>query len=543
MTDPDLLNAHLRSDPVAFTTLVARYLNLVHAAATRQCPAHADDITQAVFLLLSQKAPTLRNRPSLAGWLFQTTQLCAKNARRADRRRQLHEREAAMHPPQNPTPTDPPEPIHLLPLLDDAIASLPAADRELLILRHLQNQNLSDIAAHFHLTVPAATKRIQRAVNKLRAWFLSHHHPVSDSSLSALFLTAAAHHAPATLHITTTATAASATTLTLTKGALLTMTTAKLQTAAIITAACLLITIPAAVLVVHHNAPAAPVASATPDSAPAAEVATPEPTLDDPTVAYALKPGQLIAHFPNPPAEAHDLYEQKHHPGTPLGERGHLIFAYSDDGSLTEMGYMMGSQYTVRSLLQTTVGIHPQDIDSSASFGPALWPITGDVVYRQGATPDQYIAALQQFVQQELHIKATLALRNVDHPVIVLRGTWTHDKTLDENPRKPAIRLMQGDAPVDGVYPKYTSSDSVGSNLATFAATVGYWINEPVVAECKGFPKNVELKYYEAPLTDFAAHFSPKSKERLLGQVTQQTGFTWTEEVRNVQRLSVNVGK
>ena len=423
-----------------------------------------------------------------------------------------------MQPPQNPTPADPPAHTHLLPLLDDAIASLSAADRELFILRHLQNHDLADIAARFHLTVPAATKRIQRAVNKLRAWFLSHHHPVSDTSLSALFLTAAAHHAPTTLHIITTATAASAATAALTKGALLAMTISKLQTAALAIAACLLITIPIAVVVIHHNAPPTPIAGAAPDPAPAADVAAPEPATDDPAAAYALKPGQLIAHFPNPPSEAHDLYERKHHPGSQLGERGHLIFAYSDDGTLTEMGYMMGSQYSVRSLLETTVGIAPQDTDSSASFGPALWTVTGDVVYRQGATPDQYIAALQQFVQQELHIQATLTLRNVDHPVIVLRGTWTHDPTLDENPRKPAIRLMQGDAPADGVYPKYPSSYYGGVDQHTLASAIGYWINEPVVTECKGFPKNVELKYYEAPMTDFAAHFSPTSKEHLLAQ-------------------------
>jgi hypothetical protein len=204
---------------------------------------------------------------------------------------------------------------------------------------------------------------------------------------------------------------------------------------------------------------------------------------------------------------------------------------------------MTGSQYTVRSLLQTTVGIHPQDIDSSASFGPALWPLTGDVVYRQGAKPDEYVAALQHFVQSELHIKATMTLRNADHRVIVFHGTWTHDKTLDENPRKPEIRLTQGNAPADGIYPKYPSSYYAGSDQQTFAATVGYWIDEPVVMECEGFPKNVALKYYEAPMTDIAAHFSPKSKEHLLGQVTQQTGFTWTEEIRNLPRLAVNVEK
>jgi fatty acid/phospholipid biosynthesis enzyme len=68
-------------------------------------------------------------------------------------------------------------------------------------------------------------------------------------------------------------------------------------------------------------------------------------------------------------------------------------------------------------------------------------------------------------------------------------------------------------------------------------------INQPVVMECEGFPKNVVMKYYEAPMSDIASHFSTKFKEHLLEQVNAQTGLTWAEEMRNVRRLSVGVEK
>ena len=84
----------------AFSALTRRYTNLVYRICQRELgdTLLAEDAAQAVFLLLAQKAPSLRParaEDTLSSWLFQTALLTAKNVRRSEGRRQAREREAA----------------------------------------------------------------------------------------------------------------------------------------------------------------------------------------------------------------------------------------------------------------------------------------------------------------------------------------------------------------------------------------------------------------------------------------------------------------
>src|SRR5579862_98760 len=96
--------ANSRSES-AFVELVARHADWVYSAALRSAgdPHRAQDVTQAVFLLLAQH-PEKAIGKSLSGWLFNVTRYCVMNARRSERRRSKREREAGEMTAQSAQP-------------------------------------------------------------------------------------------------------------------------------------------------------------------------------------------------------------------------------------------------------------------------------------------------------------------------------------------------------------------------------------------------------------------------------------------------------
>ena len=120
--DSELLRQYAceKSDE-AFAALVARHVNMVYSAALRKTgnPAAAQEITQAVFIILAQKAIRLLPHTALSGWLYQTTRLTAANFLRTEVRRTRREQEAYMQSLSRQT--EPEIWTQITPLLEDAM--------------------------------------------------------------------------------------------------------------------------------------------------------------------------------------------------------------------------------------------------------------------------------------------------------------------------------------------------------------------------------------------------------------------------------------
>lgn len=176
-SDQDLLRDYVAGETSAFAELVARYADLVYGAAVRQVgrAGLADEVTQAVFILLMRKAAKISDNVVLAAWLHKATRYTALNAIRRENRRRKHERRAAemAADSRRPEPTTAAAALwkQLSPDLDEGIAALAARDREAVILRFLERRSFADVARTMGVSEAAAQMRVTRAIEKLRGFF------------------------------------------------------------------------------------------------------------------------------------------------------------------------------------------------------------------------------------------------------------------------------------------------------------------------------------------------------------------------------------
>ncbi|MFT3786358.1 MAG: RNA polymerase sigma factor [Tepidisphaeraceae bacterium] len=217
-TDQALLQqfVDMRDQP-AFTELVNRHVHFVYATARRQCPDEADDVTQAVFILLAQKAASLTNTLNLAGWLYRTALLCSSNVRKLAGRRHRHEREASMQV-QTSAPTSSTD-ATLLALLDDALRRLPESIRDAVLVKHLEGRTAEEAGTLLGVTTDAASKRASRGIQMLRDFFAAKGHAVPVATVGALVVAESATTAPAGVVAAVTTGGGSALALALTSGA------------------------------------------------------------------------------------------------------------------------------------------------------------------------------------------------------------------------------------------------------------------------------------------------------------------------------------
>jgi len=171
MTDVQKLLADYvqNGSEAAFREIVARYINLVYAAALRMVDGDshlAQDVAQTVFIDLARQARGFSGNILLGGWLHRHTCFVAAKVIRSNRRRQIREKQAVA---MNLQPDHSGENLaQIAPVLDEAINQLGESDRMAILLRYFEQQDLRTVGEALGASENAAQKRVARALDDLR---------------------------------------------------------------------------------------------------------------------------------------------------------------------------------------------------------------------------------------------------------------------------------------------------------------------------------------------------------------------------------------
>lgn len=219
----------------AFAALVERHIDRVYSVALRHArnPHEAEEITQAVFIILAKKARSLRRGVILEGWLYQTARLTAVTRVRSEIRRS-HREKAFMQTTSNENEAG--AWSQIVPLLDGALAGLNEQDRNAVVLRFFYGKSLREVGAALGASEDSARMRIQRALERLRQYFFKRGVTSTTAIIAGVIAANSVQAAPPALAKLATAAAlakgaaGSASTVAIAKGLLKIMAWTKMQT-------------------------------------------------------------------------------------------------------------------------------------------------------------------------------------------------------------------------------------------------------------------------------------------------------------------------
>jgi RNA polymerase sigma-70 factor (ECF subfamily) len=220
-TDAELISRYLKmGDQRAFAALVRTHGRLVMGTAARVTGnvESARDVAQQVFAALAQKAWLLTDRTSLAGWLHHAARHIALRAARSEQARQRRHQQIAMDNPSAPR-------SDFWPVLEESLAALAEAEREAVVMHHLQDLSYEAMATALGLTEAAARKRVSRGLKGLEKQL--RRRGFGGSAAALLAGAAAVHTGPPAAAAATTASAVAAAPLSLTLTTIMTHTVVK----------------------------------------------------------------------------------------------------------------------------------------------------------------------------------------------------------------------------------------------------------------------------------------------------------------------------
>jgi RNA polymerase sigma-70 factor, ECF subfamily len=174
-TDEELVAAFQEGDATAFDELVSRWDRKIHGAIYRVVgPADARDLCQEAFLKAYRGLGGFKKEARFSSWLYQIAiNVCRDRLRRRRGRMSVslddveEGREDGLRT-AGPSPLDLVEARDIRHLVEDAMATLRAEEREVVILKEYQGLTFPEIAETLEVPLSTVKTRLYRGLTQLR---------------------------------------------------------------------------------------------------------------------------------------------------------------------------------------------------------------------------------------------------------------------------------------------------------------------------------------------------------------------------------------
>jgi RNA polymerase sigma factor (sigma-70 family) len=178
MDDTALLSRYVETGcQDSFGEIVSRHSGWIYSLSLRAVKDKhlAEDVTQAVFIILARKAGSIHPDTPLSGWLFKTSRFAVSDAIKRRVRMQRRENKAAELFRQTTSNgiilNEDGISDEVSAALDEAVACLSESDRQAILLRFYEGKSLAEVGDALEISEEAAKKRVARAVEKLKKFF------------------------------------------------------------------------------------------------------------------------------------------------------------------------------------------------------------------------------------------------------------------------------------------------------------------------------------------------------------------------------------
>lgn len=170
MDEDKIVQRARRGDAAAFEQLVTAYRDRVYRLALRLCgsEADADEAAQDAFLAAWRGLPNFRGESRFSTWLYQLATHAAIDLLRREKRHAAGDIGEVDTPDSAPSPQQQAERNEQRQAVRDAVLQLPPEQRQVVVLRFMEELSYEEIGAALHLPVGTVKSRLNRAKAALR---------------------------------------------------------------------------------------------------------------------------------------------------------------------------------------------------------------------------------------------------------------------------------------------------------------------------------------------------------------------------------------